>query len=133
MKGLDRRPSREHNESDQVEPSLLESILTGARCARRCVMESMYKKPCGRRRRTCASKRWRAYEPACGNFCEEKRAGDLCFDENMKGEVTNRTQERKDLWEVWAASPAGALWICREKVEGGAAGSWTNCSLEERG
>ena len=57
---------------------------------------------------------------------EKKGAGQTYFDENGK------TQERKDLWEVWAASLADALQICREKVEGGTEGSWTYCSLEDK-
>ena len=44
------------------------------------------------------------------------------MDEDLKGQVENRVQERQDLWEVWAASLADALRICRE---GGAEGSWT--------
>ena len=36
---------------------------------------------------------------------EKKRAGQLRFHENTKGQVKNRTQGRKNLWEVWAASP----------------------------
>ena len=33
-------------------------------------------------------------------FSEKTRPGDPRFDENTKGEVANRTKERKDLWEV---------------------------------
>ena len=36
---------------------------------------------------------------------EKKRAGQLRFHENRKGQVKNRTQGRKHFWEVWAASP----------------------------
>ena len=44
---------------------------------------------------------------------------EVCFDVNMQGEVKNRTQERKNLREVWAASRADVLRVCREEVEGG--------------
>ena len=62
---------------------------------------------------------------------EQKTARYLCLNENMKGQVKNRTQARKDLWEVWAASPVDAPRICRKRVEGGAEGSSTYCSLKE--
>ena len=48
-----------------------------------------------------------------------------------EGQVKNGTQEREDVWKVLAASPADALRICREKIEGGAEGSSTYCSLED--
>ena len=43
-------------------------------------------------------------------------AHELAFDEILpEGQVRNRTQEREDLLEVLAGSPADALKICREK------------------
>ena len=42
-----------------------------------------------------------------------------------------KTQERKDLWEVWPASPADALRLCEKKAERGAEGSSTCCPLED--
>ena len=50
----------------------------------------------------------------------------------MKGQVTNRTQERMDLWEGWAASPVDALRICTENLEERAEGSSTYCSLKDQ-
>ena len=49
----------------------------------------------------------------------------------MKSQVKNRTEERKDLWEVWA-SPADALRKNTDRVHGGAEGSSTYCSLEDQ-
>ena len=63
---------------------------------------------------------------------EKKGAGETDFDENLKEQVKNRTQERKDVWEAWAASPADARRVCRGKAEGGTEGSSTHCSLEEQ-
>ena len=40
---------------------------------------------------------------------EEEGAGETYVEEHLKGQVEHRTQERKDLWEVWAALPADAL------------------------
>ena len=48
---------------------------------------------------------------------EKKRVGETCLDENMKGQVTDRTQERKDLREAWVSSPAHAVRSCREEQE----------------
>ena len=59
------------------------------------------------RKRTCLQ--WR--------LSEKKRVGNRCFDENMKDQVANRTQERKHLWEVWAAWPTDTLRSCTEKFE----------------
>ena len=45
-------------------------------------------------------------------------AGQAYFDEDLKGQVKHRTHERKDSWEVWAASRADALRICGAKIRG---------------
>ena len=50
----------------------------------------------------------------------------------MKGQVTIRKHERKDLWEVWAASPADSLRTCRDTVAGGAEGSSTYWPMEDQ-
>ena len=62
---------------------------------------------------------------------EEEGAGETYVEEHLKGQVEHRTQERKDLWEVWAALPADALWICRDKFEGGVEISSKYCSFED--
>ena len=50
---------------------------------------------------------------------EKKGAGETHFDEMRKGQDKNIAQERKDLWEVWTASPPDALKIFKEEVEAG--------------
>ena len=62
----------------------------------------------------------------------EDLGGELCLNDNMKSQATTRSQERKDVWEAWAASRADPLRMCKEKVEGGADGSSTWCSLEDQ-
>ena len=62
---------------------------------------------------------------------EKHRAGETYFEKNQ-GQFKNRTQTRKDLLEVWAASPADALRTCGAKAEGEGEGSSTSNSLERK-
>ena len=50
------------------------------------------------------------------------------FNDDLNGKVKNRAH---GLWEVWSASHADALKICREHVEGVAEGISTHCTVEE--
>ena len=63
---------------------------------------------------------------------EKKGEGKTNFDEDLKGQVKNKGQERKDVWRVCAASPTGALSICRAQAERGAERSSTYCSETDR-
>ena len=59
-------------------------------CATRCgVAKEMSIKKIGERRGLL----WK--------FSEKKGEGETYFDENLKGQFKNRTQERKGFWEVW--------------------------------
>ena len=99
----------------------------------RCELSKRIGRPCtthcGRRRRSWVVRKIAERTGLLWKLHENKGAGETYFDENLKGQVKTRTQEGKDLWEVWAASPADVLRICRSKVEGGANGSSTYLSL----
>ena len=55
------------------------------------------------------TKKIREYTSSLRMVNVKRKAGDTCFDENMKGQVTNRTPKRKDLGEVFAALPGDVL------------------------
>ena len=83
-------------------------------------------------RRSDANQQGRKRTGLLWKLNENKRAGQLCVHENMHGQAKNGTQERKDLWEIWAASLDDALRIFRERVHGRAEGSSTWCTLEDQ-
>ena len=75
--------------------------------------------------RRCASiKKVRERTVLLWKWSEMKGEGKTHVDED-------RARERKVVWEVWTASWADALGICKEKTEGGVQGSSTCCSWED--
>ena len=60
----------------------------------------------------------------------EKNPSETYFDEHLKGQVEDRTRERRDFWMGGVSS--WCLEVVKRKSRRGAEGIWTYCPLEDR-